>query len=191
MIVVKSSDVDDQAWTSAIESLSTTSPRAEILIEEVPAPTRLAPHALALSGEIIDREGNELASGKFVVLHDGAGQPTWNGTFRIVTFVHADIEPDVVTDELFDEVAWSWLTESLNLVNAEYSNLSGTVTRTASRSFADLADREQETQLEIRASWSPTKPVLTEHLHAWCTLLERAAGLEPLPDGVTPLTRKF
>lgn len=191
MIVVESSDVADQTWTEAVESLSTTSPRAEIVLQEVPAPGRLAPHAIALSAEVIDKDSEEIASGKFVVLHDPAGQPTWNGNFRIVTFVNADVEADVVTDELFDDVAWSWLTESLEVASADYHNLSGTVTRSASRSFAELADRERETQLEIRASWSPSNSHLNDHLSAWCALLERAAGLEPLPEGVTSLSRKF
>ena len=188
---MKASDVDDQAWTDALETLSTSSPRAEIVLQEVPAPGRLAPHAIALSAEVIDKDSQEIASGKFVVLHDPDGQPTWNGNFRIVTFVNADVEADVVTDELFDDVAWSWLTESLDVSDAKYHNLSGTVTRSASRSFAELAERERETQLEIRASWSPGVPNLACHLNAWCALLERAAGLEPLPEGVTSLSRKF
>jgi len=191
VIVVKSSDEQDSVWTDAVSTLSTASPRAEITIEEVPAPARLAPHSIALSAEVMDKHSNEVASGKFVVLHDPDGQPTWDGNFRIVTFVHADIEPDVITDELFDDVAWSWLTESLDGAQATYGNLSGTVTRTASRSFADLADRERETQLEIRASWSPNESDLGIHLSAWCALLERSAGLEPLPEGVVPLSRKF
>lgn len=191
MIVVETSDEQDVIWSEAVRTLSTASPRAEISIEEVPAPARLAPHSVALSATVTDKQGNEFATGKFVVLHDPDGQPTWDGNFRIVTFVHADIEPDVITDELFDDVAWSWLTESLEQTSAEYSNLSGTVTRTASRSFADLADRARETQLEIRASWSPTTTNLASHLNSWCALLERSAGLEPLPEGVTPLSRKF
>lgn len=177
------------AWNDAVKTLHKATRRTEITLAEVPAPTRLAPYALALSGILSLDADNELASGKFVLLHDPDGQPTWDSTFRVVTFVNAEIEPDVVTDEMFDEVAWSWLIEALSHSDADFGNLSGTVTRTVSRSFAGLADRQRETELEIRASWSPTTPELASHLTAWCALLEQAAGLEPLPEGVTQIKR--
>mgnify|MGYP006270005649 CR=1 FL=1 len=186
-----SNEIADEIWLAARATLFQVSPRNEIVLQEVPAPARLAPNSIAFSAEVNLHESDEIASGKFVVLHDPDGQPTWSGTFRVVTFVNADVEADVVTDELFDEVAWSWLTESLDNTSATYDGLSGTVTRTASRSFAQLADRDRETQLEIRASWSPLSQELSSHLSAWCELLERAAGLEPLPEGVTSLSRKF
>lgn len=177
------------AWNDAVKTLHGATRRSEITLAEVPAPTRLAPFALALTGVLSIDSDSELASGKFVLLHDPDGQPTWDSTFRVVTFVNAEIEPDVVTDEMFDEVAWSWLIEALSHSEADFSNLSGTVTRTVSRSFADLADRARETELEIRASWSPTGSELAAHLTAWCSLLEQAAGLEPLPEGVTQINR--
>lgn len=177
------------AWNDAVKTLHGATRRTEITLAEVPAPTRLAPYALALSGVLAVDSETELASGKFVLLHDPDGQPTWDSTFRIVTFVNAEIEPDVVTDEMFDEVAWSWLIEALSNSDAHFANLSGTVTRTVSRSFADLADRKRQTELEIRASWSPTTSELAAHLTAWCSLLEQAAGLEPLPEGVTQINR--
>ena len=182
-------DKAEAAWNDAVKTLHGATRRTEITLTEVPAPIRLAPFALALSGLLTVDSDSELSSGKFVLLHDPDGQPTWESTFRIVTFVNAEIEPDVVTDEMFDEVAWSWLIEALENSEANFGNLSGTVTRTVSRSFADLADRERETELEIRASWSPTTAELAPHLTAWCSLLEKAAGLEPLPEGVTQINR--
>jgi len=188
IIVDKPSQVE-VAWNDAVKTLHKATRRTEITLAEVPAPTRLAPYALALSGVLALDSDSELASGKFVLLHDPDGQPTWDGTFRVVTFVNAQIEPDVVTDEMFDEVAWSWLVEALGHSNAEFANLSGTVTRTVSRSFAALADRARETELEIRASWTPETAELAAHLTAWCALLEQAVGLEPLPEGVTQINR--
>lgn len=189
MIIVDKQSSAEVAWNDAVKTLHKATRRTEITLAEVPAPTRLAPYALALSGILSLDADNELASGKFVLLHDPDGQPTWDSTFRVVTFVNAEIEPDVVTDEMFDEVAWSWLIEALSHSDADFGNLSGTVTRTVSRSFAGLADRQRETELEIRASWSPTTSELASHLTAWCSLLEQAAGLEPLPEGVTQIKR--
>ena len=189
MIIVDKQNNAEDAWNNAVKTLHKATRRTEITLAEVPAPTRLAPFALALTGVLnLDAE-TELASGKFVLLHDPDGQPTWDSTYRVVTFVNAEIEPDVVTDEMFDEVAWSWLIEALTQSDADFGNLSGTITRTVSRSFAALADRARETELEIRASWSPSGPELAAHLTAWCSLLEQAAGLEPLPEGVTQINR--
>ena len=185
---VGASNVD--VWQVALESLQNPSLRPEFTLEEVPAPQRLAPHSIALAVEAVDSDDEELAVGRFIVLHDPEGQDTWDGTFRVVSFVRAPMESDVVTDDLFDEVAWSWLTDALTDAGAQFHNSSGTVTRTVSRSFAGLEDRSTETDLEIRASWSPDTEDLALHIQAWLALVEKASGLTPLPEGVTALSRK-
>ncbi len=185
---VGASNVD--VWQSALDSLQSPVLRAEFSLEEVPAPQRLAPHSIALAVEAIDSDDEELAVGRFIVLHDPEGQDTWDGTFRVVSFVRAPMESDVVTDDLFDEVAWSWLTDALTDAGAKFHNASGTVTRTVSRSFAGLEDRSTETDLEIRASWSPDTEDLSRHMQAWLALVEKSSGLTPLPEGVTALSRK-
>lgn len=182
------SNVD--VWQSALDSLQSPVLRPEFTLEEVPAPQRLAPHSIALAVEAVDADDEELAVGRFIVLHDPEGQDTWDGTFRVVSFVRAPMESDVVTDDLFDEVAWSWLTDALSDAGAQFHNASGTVTRTVSRSFAGLEDRSTETDLEIRASWSPDTEDLSLHIQAWLALVEKSSGLTPLPEGVTALSRK-
>ena len=47
--------------------------------------------------------GEELGSGRFVLLHDPAGNTAWQGTFRCVTFARADVDPEMVTDPLLAE----------------------------------------------------------------------------------------
>ena len=177
-------------WDGAIASLKNPQLRPEFLLEEVPAPQRLAPHSIAISVEVVDADDEELAVGRFIVLHDPEGQETWDGPFRVVTFVRAAIESDVVTDDLFDEVAWSWLIDALSESGAEYHNISGTVTRTVSRSFAGLEDRSTDTDLEIRASWSPDSADLSLQIKGWLALVEKSSGLTPLPEGVSALSRK-
>ena len=177
-------------WDGAIASLKNPQLRPEFLLEEVPAPQRLAPHSIAISVEVVDVDDEELAVGRFIVLHDPEGQETWDGPFRVVTFVRAAIESDVVTDDLFDEVAWSWLIDALSESGAEYHNISGTVTRTVSRSFAGLEDRSTDTDLEIRASWSPDSADLSLQIKGWLALVEKSSGLTPLPEGVSALSRK-
>ena len=45
-------------------------PRGEIMLESVPAPQKLAPHALAMTADVLE----DAATGRFVLLHDPAGQ---------------------------------------------------------------------------------------------------------------------
>ncbi len=179
----------NEQWQEAVASLQISGLRPEILIEEVPAPARLAPFSAALAVDAVNADDEDLANGRFVVLHDPDGQPTWDGEFRIVTFIKAPIESDVVTDDIFDEVAWSWLTECLTDNEVDFHHLSGTVTRTVSRSFADLQDRKDESDLEIRASWTATNSDLASHLRGWLQLVEMCAGLTPLPQGITAIAR--
>ncbi len=177
-----------EAFQAAIETLRAIRLRPEVVLQEVPAPQRIAPHALALSADVVVAE-EELATGRFVLLHDPDGQEAWEGTFRTVTFVRAAMEPELAADPMLGEVGWSWLTESLAQAGAGHRALGGTVTRVVSESFGALADRSPSVELEVRASWTPTDAI-GEHLRAWAGLLCTVGGLPPLPDGVSALTRR-
>ncbi|MBE7700662.1 DUF3000 domain-containing protein [Oerskovia sp. Sa1BUA8] len=173
----------------ALESIGTRRVRPEVSLREVTAPSRIAPYALALTGEVAEgtASGEAHANGRFIVLHDPAGQESWHGTFRVVTLVRATLDPELATDPLLGEVAWSWLQEALEHAGVDALAEGGTVTRVMSESFGALAGQANGVDLEIRASWTPTSTDLGPHLDAWSTLLCTAAGLPPLPDGVTPL----
>jgi hypothetical protein len=174
----------------ALRSLRAVTVRPEVVLDEVPGPARIAPYSAALTAEVRSARrsvaADELASGRFVVLHDPEGQDAWEGRFRLVTLVRTAVEPEVGTDPLLAEVAWSWFTDALAGVPGAHS-AAGTVTRVLSHSFGSLERRDESSELEIRASWTADDQDLGPHLLAWATLLCTAAGLEPLPDGVTPL----
>ncbi|MGB8021231.1 MAG: DUF3000 domain-containing protein [Candidatus Nanopelagicales bacterium] len=180
---------DDAAeFRIALSSLRSVRYRPEVTVEESPAPQRLAPHAVALSADVA-QDGEELGSGRLVVLHDPSGQASWAGTFRVVAFVRATLEAEMAADPLLAEVGWSWLVEALDTNAASYTNISGTVTRVTSESFGGLAQRPLEGQIELRASWTPVDPDLAPHARAWAEVLGQAAGLVPLPPGVAQLPR--
>lgn len=172
----------------ALASLRSAALRPEVTVEETPAPQRLAPHAVAMLGEVLEGD-DELASGRFVLLHDPDGQEPWGGTFRIVSFVRASVEMEMATDPVLTEVAWSWLLEALDDRGAAWAAPSGTVTRTASQSFGSLQDRPPVGEVEIRASWTPLDAGVGAHLQAWSDVLSHLAGLPPVPAGVTVLSR--
>lgn len=175
-------------FAAALTSLSGFTTRPEIDIDEAPAPQRLARFALALTADVGGED--ELGSGRLVVLHDPDGQPTWQGTFRIVTFIRAHVESELAADPMLAEVGWAWLIESLQRNQAEYGHIAGTVTRTASTPFGSMTDQPAKGELEVRASWTAMHHNLAPHVRAWTELLATAAGLEPLAPGVVALPRR-
>ena len=180
-------------FLAALDSLRNHRVRPEVHLTEVPAPARIAPYSVALSGELPAVPGGalddhaELATGRFVALYDPAGQEAWDGTFRIVTLVRAHLDAELGNDPLLAEVAWTWLLDSLAAEGAPARALSGTVTRILSQSFGSLETHPDDVEVEIRASWSPPGSDLGPHIRAWGALLCTSAGMPPLPEGVTSL----
>jgi hypothetical protein len=174
-----------EAFRVAVEQMQAARLRPEVACEEMPAPQRIAPFASALSADVT-LDGAEVGTGRIVLLHDPAGNDAWEGTFRCVAYVRADIEPETVIDPLVAGVGWSWLTEALDAHGAAYAAPSGTVTKVASESFGGMSDEDSTAQLEIRASWTPAGDVAA-HVEAWGELLCTASGLPPVPEGVTSM----
>lgn len=178
-------------FTQALRALREVQLRPEVRVEEVPAPSRIAPYAVALTAEVVTAglpaEGDELASGRFVLLHDPSAPEPWDGVWRVVTFARAELEPELANDPMLGGVGWSWLMDALKARDAPYVAEGGTVTRVVSESFAALGERKATVEMEIRASWTPTGPDLGVHLQVWSDLLCMIAGLPPLPEGVVAL----
>ena len=174
-------------FASAVEQVRSAALRPEVAVNEMPAPRRIAPHAFALSGDVT-LDGQELASGRFILLYDPAGNESWEGTFRCVTFARATVEADMAADPVLPTVGWSWLTESLDVRSAQYVAGGGSVTVVNSETFGAMAEDAGDSQIEVRASWTPTTSV-ADHAGAWSDLLCAIAGLPPLSPGVVPLRR--
>ncbi|WP_078500203.1 DUF3000 domain-containing protein [Wenjunlia vitaminophila] len=170
----------------AVDALRAATVRPEVELTPTRPPARLATYAYAVTGTV-QQDGAELADGRLVLLHEPAGQGAWHGTFRLVTLVRADLEPEMAADPLLAEVGWSWLTGALQAHGAAYEAPSGTVSRCSSHYFGGLGARPVSTTVEIRASWTPREPEagpdLLPHLAAWCDLLCASAGLPPATPG--------
>lgn len=176
-------DVPPSSFLLAVNSLRRAELRPEVEVEETPAPKRMAPHAFALTADVAE----DAATGRLVLLHDPAGPEAWHGSFRLVTYVRAGLEPEIAADPLLLGVGWSWLTEALAGRDAPYTAASGTVTRVASESFGGMVGEPATAYIEIRASWTPIELDLTPHALAWGDVLATAAGLLPLPAGVVAI----
>jgi hypothetical protein len=180
-------------FREAVASMRTATLRPEVFCEEMPAPQRIAPYAAALSADVTV-DGTDVGTGRIILLHDPAGNDAWDGTFRCVAYCRAEVELDLITDPMLAAVGWTWLTEALSAHGAAYAAPSGTVTRVATESFGGMSDEPGTAQIEIRASWTPVQardarpgdPLdIAPHVEAWGELLCTAAGLEPVPEGVT------
>jgi hypothetical protein len=178
--------------------------RPQVTFEDVPAPKKLAPRAAAIAATVTagvvgsagEEDDEEVAWGRLVLLYDPDGQEGWEGQFRVIAYVRADVEPEMAADPLLGQVSWSWLTEALEAGTAGYAAPSGTVTRVVTEGFGGKQDEPVTTSLEMRASWSPAcsagvaAPALAGHLTAWCDTLCTAAGLPPVAAGVSVMPRR-
>lgn len=174
-------------FRAAVDALKAARLRPQVEIEQVPPPQRLAPFAYALEATVVDGD-QDLADGRLVLLHNPAGHDAWHGTFRLVTLVRAELEPEMAADPLLPDVCWSWLTGALQARGLGYGEPSGTVTRASSHYFGGLSARPAASQIEIRASWTPREqlggaPDTAAHLASWCDLLAQVAGLPPAGPG--------
>jgi hypothetical protein len=182
-------------FREAVESMHAARLRPEVFCEEMPAPQRIAPYSAALSADVTV-DDTDLGTGRIILLHDPAGNEAWDGTYRCVAYARAEVDLELITDPLLAAVGWSWLTEALDAHGASYLAESGTVTRVATESFGGMADEGGSAQIEVRASWTPCLPStaaagtpldLGAHVEAWGELLCTAAGLPPVPEGVTAM----
>jgi len=172
---------ESSSFAHAAAEVRATRFRADLVVREIPAPTGLAPDAIALAGDVrpdADTGDSVYGTGRFVLLYDPDEPPPWNGPWRIVCFAQAPLEPDIGADPLLADVAWSWLVDALDAHRAGYHSASGTATKTISKGFGSLSSEGDGSQIELRASWSPTGP-LGPHVEAWAELVCMLAGLPP------------
>jgi hypothetical protein len=189
MVARREADEVPEEFSRALAAIRAARPRSEVVLEETPAPQRLAPYSVALTADVVSPldPDVEIGTGRLVLLHDPAGHEAWQGTFRLVTYVRAELEHEMAADPLLPGVGWAWLTESLDSHQAGFTAASGTVTRVASESFGAIAGEAASAQIEIRASWTPLDDAFDAHLLAWCELLCTTAGLPPVAPGVVTL----
>jgi hypothetical protein len=171
----------------ALRAVSGATIRPELVLTEIPAPTGLAPHAIALAGDVRPaRHGLDslLGTGRFVLLHDPDEPEAWGGSFRVVCFAQAPLDSEMAQDPVMTDVAWSYLRDALDARGASYSAASGTATKVLSTGFGDLAGQSDAAHLELRASWTPAESSIAASVEGWSELLCLLAGLPPTADAV-------
>ena len=161
----------------------------EIEIDPTRPPQRLAPYAYALEAAVVDGDARTLADGRLVLLHDPAGHDAWQGTFRLVTLVRAELEPEMARRPA---AAGGVLVLADGRAGGARAGVRGAERHRHPRELALLRRASRRgrpaTQIEIRASWTPREglggvPDAAAHLAAWCDLLCQVAGLPPAGPG--------
>lgn len=177
-------------FARTVEAVRSARLRPELVLTDIPAPSGLAPHSLALSADVLPtRHGVDslLGTGRFVLLYDPAEPEPWEGPFRVVCYAQAPLETEIGVDPFLADVAWSWLVDALESRGAAYGAASGSATKILSTGFGELAGDGDSAQIELRASWSPLSADGADfgtHLEAWGELLCLLAGLPPTSDVV-------
>lgn len=182
----KVTSLTPEPFTRALNELSAMRWRQGLDVDEIGSPQRIAPYSVAIAAELGGDDEDPLATGRLILLHDPAGNESWDGMFRLVSYVRAEVEMEIVTDAMLPEVAWTWFTEALDSHGCSSHALAGTVTASYGRGFGEMTDADRA-EVEIRSSWTPVLDAdhpLTSHLKAWQELMGQVAGLPPLPAGV-------
>ncbi|MET0296121.1 MAG: DUF3000 domain-containing protein [Microbacterium sp.] len=180
---------ESSTFAHAADLVRATLFRDDVTVREIPAPSGLAPDAIALAGDVRPEPGaleSPYGTGRFILLHDPAEPAAWDGPWRIVCFAQAPLEHEIGIDPLLADVAWAWLTDALSSRDAGFHSESGTATKTLSKGFGSLSDEGDGAQIELRASWSPEGPI-TPHVEAWAELVCMLAGLPPGSEGIPML----
>jgi hypothetical protein len=183
---------ESSPFERAAAQVRATTFRADLVAREIPAPNGLAPFALAIAADVRpdpDSGESPYGTGRFVLLHDPEEPEGWQGAWRIVSFAQAPLEPEIGSDPLLADVTWSWLIDALDSRHAEYHSPAGTATKTLSRGFGSLAAEGDGSQIELRASWSPTGDMAV-HVQAWAELVCMLAGLPPGSEGIEVFTAR-
>ncbi|MFW6187342.1 MAG: DUF3000 family protein, partial [Actinomycetota bacterium] len=173
-----------QDFRDALANLRRAGGREGVELVQIPAPPHLAPFAAAVRADVWapadtpsapgpgpDRAaagppahavphgpGDELATGRFVLLHDPAEAAAWGGPLRIVTWARAAVGREIGRDDMAGVHAWSMLLEALERHRAGYSREGGTASRSLAEGFGLLGGQEEDADVELRASWTPDGP---------------------------------
>ena len=81
-------------FQAAVETVRSATVRSELVLTEIPAPSGLAPSAIAFAADVRPSShgvDSVLGTGRFILLHDPEEPESWGGPFRIVCFAQAPL----------------------------------------------------------------------------------------------------
>jgi len=177
-------------FASAALSLGEPLLREELISEQIPAPEKIAPWALAFAAQAPNPADTPMnrGVGRIVFLYDPEQHETWGSNMRVIAYGKSPLENDLGVEEDVAHFWWEELMRSLKSHGAKFSHEAGTVTKMTSTGMGSLANDPSASEVEIRASWSPQHDELGPHLAAWQDLIAAMAGFGIEGAGVTRIS---
>lgn len=177
----------------ALAALSLESPflRGEVETTQIPSPKGIAPTALAFAAEVPNKADTATSRGvgRIVFIHDPDQFAVWGSNFRVIAYGKSPVETDTHRDEDPAHYYWNLLIRALEKHHVSYSNEAGTVTKMTSTGMGSLGNEAAASEVELRASWSPTEANFGDHFAAWQDLIATMAGNLLEGEDIAPLAR--
>jgi len=177
-------------FAAAALSLGEPLLREELISEQIPAPEKIAPWALAFAAQAPNPADTPMnrGVGRIVFLYDPEQHETWGSNMRVIAYGKSPLENDLGVEEDVAHFWWEELMRTLKSHGAKFSHEAGTVTKMTSTGMGSLANDPSASEVEIRASWSPQHDELGPHLAAWQDLIAAMAGFGIEGAGVTRIS---
>ena len=162
----------------AVQGINYSLLREELETHQIPAPEKIAPNALAFSTHKPNpaETPSNRAAGRIVFLHDPKEFETWGSNMRVIAYGKSPLETDVADQGDYAQYWWGTLELALKSHGAKYVNGAGTITKMISTGVGALDGEPVHSEVELRASWSPTEDDLAPHFAAWQNLIAEMAG---------------
>jgi len=165
--------------------------RSELHTHQIEAPKGIAPTALAFAAEVPDSTESPLhrGVGRLVFVHDPSQYETWGSNFRAIAYAKSPAETDLGKEDDSANYFWELLIRALRSHSAKITAEAGTITKMSSIGMGSISTEKASTEIEIRASWSPTDNDLAPHFAAWQDLVAAMAGFAIEGEAVIPISK--
>jgi len=165
-------------FASAAMSLRQELLRSELETHQIPAPDKIAQFALAFSTHRPNpaETPTSRAAGRIVFLYDTDQFDTWGSNLRVIAYGKSPLESDIIDDADYAQYWWGTLELTLAKHGAQFTHSAGTITKMISTGVGTLQNEPVHTEIELRASWSPTEDNFAPHFAAWQDLVAEMAG---------------
>lgn len=166
--------------------------RNELRSEQIHSPEGISKDSLAFATEVPNKasENKDRGVGRLVFIYDKKQNETWGGNMRIIAYGKSPLT-EAERGVHDDDSHWYWgmLIRALHNHGAKFINEAGTVTTIKSKGMGSIAEDTENTEIEIRASWTPVDGDFAPHFAAWQDLIAGMAGFSPDGEIVVELRK--
>ncbi len=178
-------------FVAAALGLAAPKLRSELETLQIDAPDKIAPFALAFATQVPNRAETPMnrGVGRIVFIYDESQVATWGSNMRVIAYAKSPYENEMALEDDYANFCWGILTRSLELNEVGFSNEAGTVTKMTATGMGSLSDEKVGSEVELRASWSPTDRDLERHFAAWQDLVAGLAGFSVEGESIIQLKK--